>query len=131
MVVSRKKVIWSGIIIVILFAIINRIRLYVNSEIIFAENLYNYYLTFQYKDIKYTYDYKSSAETDESLPIKILIPFETPEDYVIFDFHNFVLWVIFVVIFLSGGWILFLQSFYPKRDKFFLFKTKKEPDEET
>ena len=138
MIVSRRKVIWSGIIIVILFAIINRVRLYVNSEIILGkiernyedEDVDNYNLTFQYSGNTYTYNYKSSIEIDETLPVKILIPFDSPEDFVVFNFHNYVFWVILIVIFMSGGWILFLQSFYPKRDKFFLFRTKKEPDDE-
>ena len=127
MIVSRKQVIWGGVIIVILFAIINRIRLYMNSEIVLGHVEYNSNLVFQYKGNTYIYDYESSTETIS--PIKLLIPFDSPIDFVIFDFPHFLLWVILIVIFISGGWILFLQSFYPKRDKFFLFKTKKEPDE--
>ena len=130
MIVPRKTVIWSGIVAVILFAIINRVRLYVNSEIVFAEAyLDGVSIKFQYKGDTFIYDCKYAANKDTSLPIKILIPFQTPGDFIVFDFMNFIFWVILLVIFMSGGWILFLQSFFPKRDKFFLFKTKKEPDE--
>ena len=134
MIVSRKTVIWSGIVAVILFAIINRVWLYVNSEIVFGkiEKHYDkdvYFLEFQYKGDTFVFNDESLTEADESLPKKVLIPFETPKNYVIFDFHNFAIWIILIIIFMSGGWILFLQSFFPKRDRFFLFKTKKELDE--
>ena len=132
MIVSRNTVIWSGVVAVILFAIINRVRLYVNSEIVLGkiernfEKQGKYFLMFQYDGNTYIRDFYSQRERDEALPIKVLIPFQSPNDYVIFEFLHFVFIALLLIVFMSGGWILFLQSFYPNRERFFLFNTKKK-----
>ena len=120
----------------ILFAIMNRVHLYMNSEIVLGkvernyEEPGSYSLRFQYNDNLHIYDFFSYTDKDETSPIKILIPYHVPRDFVVFDFQYFIFWVLIIIVFVSGAWILFLQSFYPKRDTFFLFRTKKEPDEE-
>jgi hypothetical protein len=140
MIVSRKVVVWSGIIIIILFAIINRIRLYMNSEFIDGtvttivlpkeksseEDKYLHEIVFEYKNKTYKYDVQFFTLPDNDEKVKVMIPNGKPEDFTLFDFSHFILISIIFLVAISGLWIIFLQSFFPNQQEFYFFKKRNE-----
>lgn len=132
MILSRKVVIWSGIIIMTLFALINRIQSYMNAEFVYAdaskifsaddEHLYS--LSFEYHGKPYIIYRQFSAAVDISKKTELLIENEMPKNAIPFDFFRYIVFAIILAIAFSGIWIIFLQSFFPKQKKFYFFKKK-------
>ncbi len=139
MIVSRKAVIWSGIIIIILFAVINRIHLYMNSEFVAGsvttivvpneksskEDTYLYEILFEYGNKTHKYDVQFFIPPDNDEQIKVMIPNGKPEDFTLFDFSHFILTPVILLVAISGVWVVFLQSFFPNQKEFYFFKKKK------
>ena len=140
MIVSRNVVILSGAIIIVLFAIINRVRFYAESEVVYVnlhkipsediEHLYR--LSYEYQGKICGFEHGFTFEQDTNKQKKLLIntnpnPFEDQTVF-IFNFTEFFLGVIIIGVSVFVLWIAFLESFFPKRDKFHLFK-RKEIDE--
>lgn len=142
MILSRKTVIWIGIIIIVLFAIINRVRLYMSSEFVEGtvttlfipkgisseEDKYLHEIIFEYKNNLYKYKVQFFSIPNKDEKIKVMIPNGKPEKFTLFDFSHFILIAIILIFVLSGIWIIFLQSFFPKHKEFYFFK-QKEIDE--
>ena len=138
MIVSRKAVAWIGIIIIVLFAIINRVRLYMNSEFVEGtvttlfipkgisseEDKYLHEVIFEYKNNPYKYNVQFFSTPDNGERINVMIPNEKPESFVLFDFSHFILIAIVLIFVISLVWIIFLQSFFPKQQEFYFFKQK-------
>lgn len=141
MVLSRKTVIWSGVAIIFSFAIINRVRLYINSEFIDAtievtiyENSHNeqqnlYEIIFEYDNNLYKFETQFFTHQNNNEKIKVMIPNGKADNFVIFDFSHFILIAILLACIISAGWVIFLQSFFQKEKEFYFFKSREEIDE--
>ena len=137
MIVSRKAVVWSGIAIVILFAIVNRVEAYRHSDVVWADvkrvfsekNDYMYCLSFEYQEKSYIDYHPFSSAVDTTKKMKLLIPDNNPGEVILFTFFDFFFAAIVMCILISGLWIMYLESFFPKNKIFYFFTKKEESDE--
>jgi hypothetical protein len=61
--------------------------------------------------------------------VKLLIRDNNPQEVVLFTFFNFFFSSIIMCILISGLWIIYLESFFPKNKEFHFLTKKEEIDE--
>ncbi|MDR0368248.1 MAG: hypothetical protein LBH82_03800 [Bacteroidales bacterium] len=129
MIVSRKTVLWSGIVIVALFAIINRVKFYADSDVVYADlhlvassdTEYLYQFSYKYQEQIHYADYRFAFEQNTDRKKKLLINKHFPQQIFLFTFTGFFLSVLIISFFAFALWIAFIESFFPKHKQFYFF----------
>jgi hypothetical protein len=131
MTLSKKCITVLGIVIIWLFALLNRIHVYCISEVIPAEVYQMRYsmsfvLEFEYKGITYQKIVEEDVSLDEDIDCKLLIKRENPNNFVVLNFWGFVFDIIVVSIFATLVWLVFVFTFFEQIERFHLRFRKKD-----
>ncbi|MDR0604655.1 MAG: hypothetical protein LBG80_10170 [Bacteroidales bacterium] len=131
MIFSKKCISVLGIVIIWLFALLNRIHVYCISEVIPAKSYQMKYsesfvLIFEYKGITYQKISEEDIFLDEDTDCKVLIKREDPNNFTVLNFWDFVFGTVVISIFLTLVWLIFVLSFFENIVAFQLLFRKKD-----
>jgi hypothetical protein len=130
MTISKRNITILGIVIIWLFALLNRIHIYNMSEVIPAK-AYNLISTngfvfmFTYNGISYEKVVEKELPLEDRGLYKLLIKRENPNDFIILNFWGFVFNTILISCFVTLVWLLFVQVFFENIESFQLLFPKK------
>jgi hypothetical protein len=128
---SKKSISILGIVIVWLFALLNRIHVYYISEVIPAKVYQMRYsesfvLIFEYKGIAYQKISEENIFLEDDTDYKILIKRKNPDNFTVLNFWDFVLGTVIISIFLTFVWLIFVLTFFENIVAFQLLFRKKD-----
>ncbi|MDR2408504.1 MAG: hypothetical protein LBE13_10415 [Bacteroidales bacterium] len=128
---SKKCISVLGIVIIWLFALLNRIHVYCISEVIPAKVYQMRYsasfvLIFEYKGVTYQKISKEDILLDNDTDCKILVKGKDPNNFTVLNFWDFVFGTIVISIFLTLVWLIFVLTFFENIVAFQLLFRKKD-----
>jgi hypothetical protein len=121
MTISKKYIIVFGIVIIWLFALLNRIDVYCTSEIVLAKSFQSEHITaliFRYNGVMYQKIIENNILSEDDTNCKVLIKRKNPNNFIVLNFWDFAFGVIIVSIFVSFVWLLFAHSFFEDIETF-------------
>jgi hypothetical protein len=133
MTLSKKKIVLAGIALIWLFAALNRLQVYRDSEIIPARAHQlsmqgaSFGLTFTYKGVQYKKEIEENPFLTDNKEYQLLIQHADPAEFIVFTFWGFIGKAMTISFYLTLVWMLFVQIFFTniKTFKLTLWKRKK------
>ena len=132
MIISKRTVVLSGIVCIFIFAFLNRMHVFQQSEMVnayYTEDKYTHTLYYTYKGVSYKSLMENTAFLENNSACKLLIINENPKKIVVFNFMGFWFVALAVSCVVVLAWLLFAQVFFEKIDYFTLsFGKRKKND---
>jgi hypothetical protein len=127
--IPKKYIVILGIIIIWLFALLNRIHVYNISETTSARAyksilLGKFVLVFKYKGITYEKLFEKDHSLEDSRYYKLLIKRGNPNNFILFTFWGFLFDAMIVSGFITLVWLIFVQVFFEDIESFQLSSHK-------
>jgi hypothetical protein len=129
MTISKRIITILGIVIIWLFALLNRINVYNMSEIVPAKAYKlltdNFVLLFKYKGITYEKIIEDDIPLEDNRDYKLLIKKGNPDNFILLTFWGFAFDIVIISVFITLVWLVFVQVFFEHIESFQLSSHKK------